>query len=88
MRKTVRPIRQLLVGALAAIADQRNAIAKSLFDDPIGQLDRDIEIFGIGELRPVEPQFRPLVERRKISPREVVNVARWAKAGIKARNST
>jgi hypothetical protein len=31
------------------------------------------------KLRPVERQFRPLLERRKISPREVVNVARWAK---------
>jgi len=25
-----------------------------LLDDPVGQFDRDVEIFGISELRPVE----------------------------------
>src|ERR1700688_3797770 len=80
MRKAVRPVRQLLVGALATVADERDPIAEPLLDDPIGQLDCGVEIFGILKLRPVEKQFRPLLERRKISPRKIINVTRWAKA--------
>ena len=45
MRKAVGPVRQLLVGALAAVADQRDAIAKALLDHAVGQFDRGIEIF-------------------------------------------
>jgi hypothetical protein len=33
---------------------------KPLLDDPVGQFDRGVEIFGILKLRPVEQQFRPL----------------------------
>jgi len=29
-----------------AVADQRDSIAESFFDDPVGQLDRDVEISG------------------------------------------
>ena len=79
MRQPVRPVRQLLVGALAAIADQRDAVAEPLLDDAVGQFDRGVEIFGISELRPVEQQFRPLPERRQISPREIIDVTRRAK---------
>ena len=61
MRKPVRPVGQFLVGALAAIADQRDAIAEPFLDDPVGQFDRGVEIVGILELRPVEQQFRPLL---------------------------
>jgi hypothetical protein len=50
-----------------------------VLDDPVGQLDRDIEIFGILKLRPVENQIRPLLRWRQIAPREIVNVARRAK---------
>ncbi len=63
MRKAVRPVGQFLVGALASIADQRDAVAKPFFDDPVGQFDRGVEIFGVLKLRPVEQQFRPLIER-------------------------
>jgi hypothetical protein len=84
MRKAVRPVRQLLVGALATVADERDTIAEPPLDDPIGQLDRNVEIFRIPKLRPLEKQFRPLVAWRKISPRKIINVTRWAKA----RNST
>jgi hypothetical protein len=47
MRQAVRPVGQFLVGALASVADQRDAIAEPLFDDPVGQFDRGVEIFGI-----------------------------------------
>ena len=86
MRKAVRPVCQLLVGALATVADERDTIAKTLLYDPVGQLDGDIEIFGILKLWPVEQQFRPLVDRRKISPRKIINVTRWAKAGNSTRH--
>ena len=76
---TVRPVRQFLVGALAAVADKRDTIAEPLLDDAVGQFDRGIEIFGILKLRPVEQQFRPLLGRRKISPRKIINVTRRAK---------
>ena len=53
MRKPVRPIGQLLVGALAPVADERDSVAEPLLDDPVGQLDRGVEIFGILKLRSV-----------------------------------
>jgi len=56
-----------------------DTIAEPLLDDPVGQLDRGVEIFGIPELRPVEKQFRPLLEWRKISPRKIIDMPRWAK---------
>ena len=61
MRKAVRPVCQLLVGALATVADERDTIAEPLLYKPVGQLDRDIKIFGILKLRSVEKQLRPLV---------------------------
>jgi hypothetical protein len=54
-------------------------VAEPFLDDPVGQLDRGVEIFGISELRPVEKQLRPLPERRKISPCKVIDMTRWAK---------
>ena len=85
MRKAVGPVSQFLVGALAAVADQRDVIAKALFDDAVGQLDRRIEIFRILKLGPVEQQFRPLLQWRQISPRKIVNMTRWAKGGTRDR---
>ena len=70
MRQAVRPVRQFLVGALAAVADQRDVVAKTLLDNAVGQFDRGIEIFRILKLRPVEHEFRPLLRRRQVSPRE------------------
>ena len=82
MRQAVRPVGQFLVGALAAIADQRDVVAHALLDDAIGQFDGGVEVFRILELRPVERQLRPLRERRQIAPRKIVDVAGRAKHGI------
>jgi len=60
--------------SLAAVADQRNAIAEPLLDDTVGQLDRGVEIFGVLKLRPLQRQSVPLLERRKISPRKIIDV--------------
>jgi hypothetical protein len=79
MGKTVRPVGQFLVGALAPIADQRDTIAKPFFNDPVGQFDRGVEIVGILKFRPIEQQFRPVVKWRKISPREIIDVTGRAK---------
>ncbi len=68
MREAVRPIREFLVGSLAAIANQRDTIAEPLLDDTVGQFDPGIEIVGVLKLRPIELQFRPEVGRRQISP--------------------
>ena len=61
MRKPVGPIGQLLVGTLAAIADQRNAVAHPLLDDAVGQLDGGVDIVRILELGPIEQHLRPLL---------------------------
>ena len=75
MRQAVGPVGEFLVGALAAVADQRDIVAEPLFDDAVGQFDRGVEIFGVLEFRPVQPQFRPLFWRRQISPREIIDMA-------------
>ena len=79
MRQAVRPIGKFLVGSLPPVADQRGAVTKTFLDDPVGQFDRGIEIFGVLKFRPVENQFRPLVRRRQVSPREIIDVTGWAK---------
>ena len=79
MRQAVRPVGEFLVGALAAVADQRRSIAEPLLDNAVGQFDRGIEIFGVLKFRPVENQFRPCSWRRQISPREIIDMPRWAK---------
>ena len=56
----LRPVGELLVGALAAIADQRDAIAEALLDHPVGELDGGVEMLRILKLRPVEQQVGPL----------------------------
>ena len=84
MRQPVRPIRQFLVGTLTAVADQRDIVAEPLLDQSVGQLDPGIEIFGIVEFGTVEDQFRPLRERRKISPRKIIDMAGWAERRTRA----
>ncbi len=81
VRQPVRPVGQLLVGAAAAVADQRGVVAEALLDHAIGQLDRGVEVFGILELRPVQQQVGPLLGRRQIVARERVDV----RAGTEAR---
>ena len=74
MRQAVRPIGKFLIGALAAIADQGDAIAKTFFDNAVGQLDGRVKILGIAELRPLQNEIRPWLFG-KISPREIVEMA-------------
>ena len=80
MRQAVQPVGKFLVGALAAVADQSDAIAVPLLDDPVVQFDRGVEIFGVLKLRPVEQQIRPLLERRQIPTAKIIDVPRRAKA--------
>ena len=75
MGQPVRPVRQFLVGALASIADQGDAIAHAFLDNAIGQLDRRVEIFRVLKLGPVKQQFRPLIRRRQIAPGEIIDMA-------------
>ena len=44
MRQPVRPVGQFLVGAPAAIADQRDVVAEAALDHAVGQFDRGVEI--------------------------------------------
>ena len=77
----LRPVGQLLVGAAAAVADQRRVVAEALLDHAVGQLDGGVEVLGILELRPVEQQVGPLLGRRQIVAREGVDVAGRAEVG-------
>ena len=72
MRDPVAPVRQLLVGAAAAVADQRDMIAEATLDHPVGQLDRGVQPFGIRE--GVQQVLRLQVRRRQVVPREGVDV--------------
>ena len=81
MRQPVGPVRQFLVGALAAVANERDIVAEPLLDDAVGQLDRRIEILRILKLRPVEQQLRPLPRWRQVSPRKIVDVTRRTECG-------
>ena len=49
MRQPVGPVGQFLVGAPAAVADQRGVVAKALFDHAVGQFDGGVEVVGIVE---------------------------------------
>ena len=72
VREPVRPVGQLLVGAPAAVADQRDVVAEAALDHAVGQLDRGVELLGIVEA--VEQEVRPLLERRKIVAGERVDM--------------
>ncbi len=60
----VRPVRQFLVSAATAIADQRSVIAETALDHAVGQLDACIHPFRVFEA--IECNFRPFLEGRKI----------------------
>ena len=47
--EAVGPVGELLVGALAAVADQRDVVAEALLDHAVGQLDRGVQALGIVE---------------------------------------
>ena len=72
VRQPVRPRGKFPVGADAAAPDQRGAVAKAIFDLPIRQFDRGVEVFGIVEA--VEQKIRPLLPRWKIVARESVDM--------------
>ena len=72
VRQAVGPVGQLLVGAAAAVADQRGVVAEALLDQAVGQLDGGVEVLGIVEA--VEQEIRPLVGRRQIVAGERVDV--------------
>ena len=73
VREAIGPVREFLVGAAAAIADQRRVVAESLFHHPVGQLDCGVEVFGVVEA--VEQKIRPLVARRQVVARERIDVS-------------
>ena len=69
----VRPVRQFLVGAAAAHADQRYMVAESLVHHLVCEFDGGVQPFGIDEMPKLD--LRPQIKRRKIVAREVVAVA-------------
>ncbi len=75
MREPVGPVGEFLVGAHAAVADQRDVIAKALFDEAVAEFDAGVDPVGILKLRSVEQEIRPLLARRQIVARECVDVA-------------
>ena len=64
MGDAVGPVGEFLVGAPAAVADQRNLVAEAAFDHAVGKLDRGVELLGIVEA--VEGKVRPLLRGREI----------------------
>ena len=83
MSEPVRPVGQLLVGAAAAIADQRDVVAEAALDVAVGQFDRGVEVIGILEFRPVEQDFRPQIERRKIVARKRIDMRGGAEFDVR-----
>ena len=81
VRQPVRPVGQLLVGAAAAVADQRGVVAEALLDHAVGQLHGGVEVLGILELGPVEQEVGPLLGRREVVAREGVDVGGGAQGG-------
>ena len=59
VRQAVRPVGELLVGAAAAVADQRGVVAEALLDHAVGQLHGGVEVVWILEFGPIEEQVGP-----------------------------
>ena len=49
-------------------------VAEAALNIAVGQFDSGVEPFRILEFRPIQPQLRPLLERRKIVAREGIDV--------------
>src|SRR5262249_52770940 len=64
----IGPVRKLLIGAPAAVADQRDMIAEAARDHPVRQFDCGVEPLGIFEA--TKQTIRPFLRRRKIVPGE------------------
>ena len=75
----VGPVGQLLVGALPAVADQRDMIAEPLLDHAVGQFDGDVQVLRVLKLRPVKQQVGPLIDGRQMVPRKRIHVRRRTK---------
>ena len=73
--EAVRPVGKLLVGASAAVADQRGSVAEALLDHAIGELDGGVQILRVLEFGSIENQIGPLLRRGKLSR---VKVSTWA----------
>ena len=70
----VGPRGQLRVGARAAVADQRRAVAEAPRHHRVGQLDADVQPLRVGVRAELDPG--PLPARRQRVPGEGVDVAR------------
>ena len=76
VRQPVGPVGQLLVGAAAAVADQRDVVAEAPLDHAVGQLDGGIEVVWILKLGSLQQQIRPLLGTGGRLSR--VKVSTWA----------
>ena len=83
MREAVRPVGELLIGATATIADQRGVIAKTIFDQAVGQLVSGVDVVRILKFRTVEQDVGPLLERRQVVARERVDMRGWAERDLR-----
>ena len=72
MGDAVGPVGELLVGALAAVADEGDVVAEALLDEAVGELDGGVEVVGVVEAGEVEE--RPLVGGRQVVAGEGVGV--------------
>jgi hypothetical protein len=76
VRNAIGPVGQFLVGAAAAVTDQRDMIAEAARHHAVGELDTGIELLGIVEAG--EQNIRPFLRRRQIISRERIEVGRTA----------
>ena len=83
MGEPVAPVGEFLVGAPAAVADQRGMVAEAALDHAVGQFDRGVEIFGIVEA--LEQKVRPVGRRRQIVAGESVDMGGWTEHRIALR---
>jgi hypothetical protein len=68
----VGPVAEFLVGAVAAVADQRGVVAEPLAHHGVGEFDCGVQSLRIGEA--VERQIGPLVCRRQAVAGEGIDV--------------
>lgn len=79
MSEPVAPVRQLLVGAAATVADQGCIVAETLVYHAVGEFDGGVQIIRI--VITVEEEFRPFLAWRKVIARESVDMRRRAQHG-------
>src|SRR3989304_6014615 len=74
MRDPIGPVGEFLVGTTAAIADQRDTVAKPARDHAIGKFERGIQFLGV--LKLAKRQRGPLLGWRQIVACESVDMRR------------